>query len=50
MSQTFYRRISGKNPLESLYLLPLEEEDDVHRQVRDHDIADIAADFEPLRL
>ena len=28
--------------------LPLKEEDDVDRQVRDNGVADIAADFEPL--
>ena len=28
--------------------MPLEEEDDVDRQVRDNGVADIAADFEPL--
>lgn len=57
MSQTFYRRISGKNPLESLYLLPLEEEDGVvsypaqiRREVMNRHLAVLSSYFPRERI
>src|SRR3984957_21134070 len=39
------RKGTGQRPRVEM---PLEEEDNVDRQVRDHDITDIATDFEPF--